>query len=210
VAALAGAEGPGSLDALVPELAVTAADLGESRDARPGDEPFVAMHVGALDARRRWPVQHFVELATLLQRDGLAVVLVGSADDHELSRQVAAARPDWSDLSGQLSLGGTLGLLSRASAFVGNDSGPRHLAVAAGAATVGVFWIPHVLTFGPLSGSRHRAAVAYRTDCPECGAPQIDRRCGHTASLVQEVEPSAVHAQVRELLADDAVDRRAG
>ena len=199
VVALVGAYGPGSVDALTPRLAVTAADIAESRAARPHDDPFVAVHVGALDPRRRWPLTHFIELVSLLERDGLSVVLVGSQLDRHLSHSVAQARPHCSDLSGQLSLGGTLGLLSRAAAFAGNDSGPRHLAVAAGTPTVGIFWAPNVLTFGPLTGPHH-AAIAFRNVCPLCRKPQSTQQCQHPVSLVAEIDPVSVHCLLRAAL----------
>jgi ADP-heptose:LPS heptosyltransferase len=114
---------------------------------------------------------------------------------------VAAALPAGAlDVTGRLSLGGTLGLLSRAALFVGNDSGPRHLAVAAGTPTVGVFWVGNAISFGSLTGSRHRMAVSFRSDCPECGEPQVTRRCAHDVSFVADVPVEDVLRPAVELL----------
>jgi len=94
-----------------------------------------------------------------------------------------------------------LGLLSHAVLFVGNDSGPRHLAVAAGTPTVGVFWIGNALTFGPLVGGEHRIVISYRTECPVCGQAQLTERCDHDVSFVDDVPAGDVLTAVTQVLA---------
>jgi ADP-heptose:LPS heptosyltransferase len=53
--------------------------------------------------------------------------------------------------------------------MVGNDSGPRHLAVAAGTPTVGIFSIFNLVSYGPLHVQRHHPAVSMRME----GGPTI-------------------------------------
>ncbi len=215
VAALVGAELPGGTARLVPRLVVTGADLERSRVALPGDRRFVALHVGARDLRRRWPTERFVAVARMLLGEGLDVVLVGGDADREASAEVVAAltaRADGEcvDLSGRLSLPATLGTLARAELFVGNDSGPRHLAAAAGTPTVGVFWVGNVMSFGPLAGDRDRALVSFRMHCPVCGAEQVHHRCDHDVPFVGDVNVAEVGEAALDLLAMGGLDRGAG
>jgi ADP-heptose:LPS heptosyltransferase len=184
---------------LEPRLAVTAQDRDESFAAVVG-EVDVVVHLGANDSRRRWPVSEFATVLERLARLGREVVLIGGAADREL----IAALPKETvrgchDRVGRLTLGGTLGLLSRTRLFVGNDSGPRHLAAAVGVATVGIFWAPNRQTFGPLIGP-HRALTAYRTDCPRCGADRMT--CAHGDSAVAAVTPDEVLNAIAELSAE--------
>ncbi|WP_270886101.1 glycosyltransferase family 9 protein [Pedococcus sp. 5OH_020] len=194
---------------LVPRLTVTAQDLVESRSAHPGDDqPFVALHVGARDPRRRWRPERFADVARRLLASGLDVVLVGGNEDRELSHDVAARLAGvrtpgggrCHDLSARLTLGGTLGTLARAAVFVGNDSGPRHLATAAGTPTVAVYWVGNVMTFGPLVGAADRALVSFQTSCPVCGQEQVGRRCEHDVSFLDPVTADEVYAGLQDAL----------
>jgi ADP-heptose:LPS heptosyltransferase len=70
---------------------------------------------------------------------GGAVVVVGGPEDAAAGQQVANACGDRAmSLAGRLSLRQVSALLQRCSVFVGNDSGPMHLAGAAGVPVVEV------------------------------------------------------------------------
>ncbi|HXV94604.1 MAG TPA: glycosyltransferase family 9 protein, partial [Pseudonocardia sp.] len=73
VVGLVGARGP----AEYPELAVTGEERAAAAALLPGDGPWVAMHAGATDPRRRWPAERFAELADRLATEGARPVLVG-------------------------------------------------------------------------------------------------------------------------------------
>lgn len=200
--ALVGAAGPAALDELRPTLPVTAGDLAEADGALRTTGPFAAIHAGARDPRRCWPAENFARLAQRLHEGlGLAPVLVGGPEDIEQSAQVRARCDiELEDLTGRLSLPGTLGLLRRSTLFAGNDSGVRHLAVAVGTPTVGLFWIGNVPTFGPLVGTSDEILIAGRVNCPVCGEPQIDTRCPHDVSFLGEITVDAVYDAAASLL----------
>lgn len=179
------------------------------------DRPLVAMHPGATDLRRRWPVERFTALAASLARDGVRVVLLGSADDERrlCGRIVDALGLETAvaglveDASGRLAMPELVGLLSAADVMVGNDSGPRHLAQAVGTRTASVFWCGNLLNAGPLGRQRHRVQISWTTRCPVCGADCTPERvaawrCEHDVSFVGDVPVEAVLADVRELLRD--------
>jgi len=186
---------------LEPRLAVTAADHEAAAAAVPGGEPLVAVHPGATDPRRRWPPEHFAAVADAVAEQGARVVLVGhGGDDAPAAARIAAAmRSPALDLVGRLSMSAMVGLLARCRVVVGNDSGPRHLAAAVGAATVGVYWCGNLVNAGPLTRARHRVGVSFRTACPECGADQGAARCAHDPSFVADVPVADITASVLEL-----------
>ncbi len=176
-----------------------------------GSGQVVAVHVGAGDARRRWPPSSFARVADELMALGCEVVFVGTeaerpAVSEALELLGSSVRERAIDACGALSLGGLAGLLARTDLFVGNDSGPLHLARAVGTRTVGIYWAPNVINAGPPGRLRHRPQVAWRLDCPECHSDLLDVDCGHRDSVVAGVPSEDVLAAAVELLADAATD----
>lgn len=184
--------------ALEPRLAVTEADLAEARFALPEDDrPLVAIHPGAIDPRRRWPVEKFAEVGDRLVAVGAKVVVTGTQHEADLVRGVVnRMRRPAVGLSGRLTLGGLAGLLSRCAVVVSNDSGPLHLAAAVGAATVGVYWCENLMNWGPLTRARRRTVTAWRLSCSVRG----EERGGHDASLVADVPTADVAGAALDLL----------
>jgi ADP-heptose:LPS heptosyltransferase len=179
----------------------------EGSEAGPGR--LVVMHPGATDARRRWPGECFARVAVGLSRTGASLVLVGDAGDVPLCETVVReargrdARARVASLAGGLSIGELAAVLGAADVVVANDSGPRHLAHALGTATVAVYWVGNLINAGPLTRSRHRVHLGWRTHCPVCGADCTRAgatRCGHETSFVAEVPWREVCASALELL----------
>lgn len=194
VVALAGAP-PTTLE---PALAITAADRAEALAALAGDtRPHVAIHPGATDPRRRWPTERFAAASSALAQAGARIVLLGGPDDHPQTRDIARAVGDAAiDLAGRLSLGGTLGVLARCRLAIGNDSGPLHLAGAAGTATVGLYLGRNLFHYGPLTRVHHRPLATWRDRCPDCGATG---GCEHHVSWLDEITAESVIDAAREL-----------
>jgi ADP-heptose:LPS heptosyltransferase len=185
LAALVGAA-PATLE---PALTVVERDLAEARAVLPDHaDSLVTLHPGATDVRRRWPVDKFVRLGDLLQDRGWRVALTGVGAERPVTSEIAGRlrRPPV-DLTGRLSLGGLAGVLSRSRLVAGNDTGPLHLARAVGTPTATVIWVGNFINAGPLNRDRHRALVSWTLDCPVCGVRNVDVRCPHDVSFVQEV-----------------------
>jgi len=198
--------------ALEPRVALRDRDEAEVDAALVGGpEPMVALHPGARDGRRRWPAEHFATVGDGLAERGARVVVTGSAGERSVVDAVRdRMRHPATSLAGELSLGGLAALYARCAVVVSNDTGPRHLAAAVGAPTVGVYWCGTLVNYGPLTRSRQRAHVSWTVHCPVCGAPTVEpelpaphrgRGCPHDASFVASVDPAAVLADAVDLLA---------
>jgi ADP-heptose:LPS heptosyltransferase len=184
-----------------PRLSVTKADEVAAGQALPvRSRPLVALHPGANDARRRWPVQSFAVVADDLTSHGAEVVLVGHGRDDERAADeiTRAMRSQPLNLVGRLSLSAMVGVLARCSLLVGNDSGPRHLAAAVGTPTVGIYWGRNLPNTGPLSAGRHEVAVSFQTTCPDCGVDPRAVRCHHESAFVADVPVDEVRRLVGE------------
>jgi ADP-heptose:LPS heptosyltransferase len=206
VVALAGAA-PVDLD---PHLETTERDQREAADVLGRTRsPLALLHPGASDPRRRWPPSHFAQVGRALQEAGAQVLVNGSADEQALCdalvQEVAGSR----NLCARLSLGGLLALLARCGVVVSNDSGPLHLAAAAGARTVGIYWCFNLVNSSQLTRARHRPFVSWTTHCPVCERDCTDARCDHEVSFVASVPPHAVrHAALEHLSAAQSTPPR--
>ncbi len=129
-----------------PEFAVRDGDRDAADallSARAIRGPYAVLHPtrGLSAHRARWPVDGFVALARrLLARDGVPVLVTGSADDAEIAAAIAdGAGAGATSVAGTTSIGTFAALAQRARAVVAMDSGPMHVAAASGAPTVGIF-----------------------------------------------------------------------
>jgi ADP-heptose:LPS heptosyltransferase len=195
---------------LQPRLRIMDEDLAEARKVVPeAGGTLVALHPGAGDSRRRWPPEKFAAVGDALAKAGARVAVVGVKEDRALISSIVDVMEHKAfDLCGQLSLGGLTGLLGRCAVVISNDSGPLHLAGAAGAATVGIYWGPNFINAAPPNRARHRPALSWRSSCPICGATLFDHDCGHAVSVVADVLTEEVTGYALELLQSSATAPR--
>lgn len=167
-----------------------------------GLEPhrFAVIHPGARVARKCWPAANFARVAEALEgATGLRTVLVGGAGEQHLRDAIYAhgqVRPV--DLVGRLSVGQLVALMSQARLFIGNDSGPMHIAAAAGIPVIALFgpsearfWAPvgpghTVLERACHCGLNTKVPTACDTQGPEC---------------LQQITPDEVIAAARDKVA---------
>lgn len=132
---------------------------------------------------KRWPPERYAALATrLIARASATVLIIGAESDRPATAAVVAGlgpSAAWHDLTGQLTLPEIAALCAQADLYVGNDSGPLHLAAAVGAPTLGLFGPTPPARYAP----RGPRAVALRAplDCRRCWRgspfPQCAGRC---------------------------------
>src|SRR5204863_3420730 len=98
-----------------PRVAVTEEDLSEAYEVLSDDpRPLIALHPGASDTRRRWPAQKFAQVGDALATQGARIVITGVEAERAITAAVVASmRQEACDVTGQLSLNGLTGLLSR-------------------------------------------------------------------------------------------------
>ncbi len=151
-------------------LPLTSNDVGEqqlqvvSRELPAG--PRVLIHAGATKTYKMWHPEQFASLCQRLRRCGCVPVLIGAGhkDRAQIKRVQSFLSDPLPDLCDQLGLAGLVALCHSSQGYVGNDSGPMHLAAACGLPTVALFGPTDDRLWAPLSG---KAISLRRQPCRE-------------------------------------------
>jgi ADP-heptose:LPS heptosyltransferase len=102
----------------------------------------VCVHPTAGNDMKQWPIEYFAALIDrLVEADGVQVALVGGPGDEATADRIVArlGHPEAvTSLVGKVPLSELPALLLGAALFVGNDSGPKHIAAGLGVPTVGI------------------------------------------------------------------------
>ena len=95
---------------------------------------FALLVPGAAPTRpqKRWPADRFAALALWLVEQGLPPVIVGGPPERDAARIITATCPEAMDLVERTTIADIAALARRATVAVGNDTGPMHVAAAAG------------------------------------------------------------------------------
>jgi ADP-heptose:LPS heptosyltransferase len=126
----------------------------------PSDRPLVLLHPFAKFPYRQWPLDRFADLAARIAARGTTPVVL-SADP---IGDVGPARPIFG-----LALTELAALCARAVLFIGNNSGPMHIAAAMGTPTLvlqGASSIEWNIPWGP--AGFHRRAMVAGLACQPC------------------------------------------
>lgn len=125
-------------------------------------KPIVAIHAGASQPVREWPIGRFGEVAAAASRKGAQVIVFndpkGLGEPLETSVQVTHAT---------LPLRDFLAVLEQCDLLVCNDSGPMHMAAALGVKVVAVFGPQRPEWYGPY-GEGHRVVIDADVACRPC------------------------------------------
>ena len=136
----------------VPSIQETEAELARGHallSTREDERLVVILHPGSGGSEKRWPLQSFHELAKRLTENGLRCAMVCGPVEID-SSPVMRSPPDV-PLIRQECLSDLIGLTAAADLFIGNDSGPAHVAAAVGTPTVALFGPTNPLIWRPLA-----------------------------------------------------------
>ncbi|MGD0947115.1 MAG: glycosyltransferase family 9 protein [Candidatus Binatia bacterium] len=167
------------------ELRVTDAEERRVQELLAGvPAPFVAAIVGASWESKLWFPDRMAAVSDALTGRGVGVVLLGGSADAQFARAVvAAARMPVLNLTGRISLRHVIGILQRARAAFGPDTGPMHIAAAVGTPVISLWGATSPVRSAPW-GSESRVITGtavcspcYRRHCP------IERLCMQSISV---------------------------
>ncbi|WP_333585641.1 glycosyltransferase family 9 protein [Phenylobacterium sp.] len=134
--------------------------------------PYVLMAPGGSAHRpeKRWPVEAYGQLARNLYDAGFDIVIIGGPQESALARAIQKDVGKARDLTGRTDLARIAMLGAKAALVVGNDTGPVHLAAAAGPPTIVLF---SKASDPILSAPRGHVAVLQADDLAEMPVAQV-------------------------------------
>jgi heptosyltransferase-2 len=164
---------------------------------------FVAMAPGSNWGTKKWPIEHFKQLAkSIANLDGVAIVILGGSSEIPLAEALANALDGtkfW-NLAGRTTLRDLRWLFPKLHLVIANDSAPVHYASAFNVPTLAIFGpTTPAQGFGPVA-DRHKILEHANLSCRPCSdhGPEI---CplGHFRCM-QELNPANALMLVLELL----------
>ena len=187
------------------ERATLAAPPGRDARALWGElfeRPVVGVHPAAGSALRQWPPEHFAELIDLLtDHYAVHVALLGTAAETGIAEATLAAtrrRERVWPLAGRTGIDELPALLAALTLFVGNNSGPHHLAAALGTPTVGVHsGVVSAREWGPVGPTA--VAVQREMSCAPCYLAKASD-CPRGLACLQGLRPAEVFRVCEQML----------
>lgn len=152
------------------ELPLSESDKAFARELLPEGGPIIAIHPGsgAYSPARRWPIEKFQALASILSERGAFLVIVGGPEEETIAAQVAQrVFGRCLNMAGVTSIKQLAALLADCGLFIGSDSGVIHVATAVGTPVVAIFGPSNHWAWGPWYGKPPTTeTLVLRSDIP--------------------------------------------
>jgi O-antigen biosynthesis protein len=135
------------------------------------DRPVVTIHPGAGNITKQWPTEHFSALMDLLiEREKVNILMIGGPDEVEVVNELLGRVQNpraVASMAGKTALSDLPRLLLRSVLYIGNDSGPKHIAAAVGLRTIGIHsGVVDPVEWGPLGP--YAVALRRNMTCSPC------------------------------------------
>ncbi|MBU4306027.1 MAG: glycosyltransferase family 9 protein [Candidatus Omnitrophica bacterium] len=142
-----------------------------SGELRIGCAPFGGASWGKDARRKQWPLENYAAVVKkIITRHRAKIIIFGVAADRqnfETLKKMLGGQ-DIIDMVGKTDLGQLAALISGCALFLGNDSGPLHLACACGVKTVSIFGPADKKVYGPIGDADCHIVVSANTPCRPC------------------------------------------
>ena len=162
----------------------------------------VGIHPGAGSSIRQWPISYFAHLADLLiERNSAHVILFGGKEDKTLAAQICDQmhyKNKVVSLAGVISLEEFLAMVRSCHLFIGNNSGPCHIAGVMGVPTLTIFSgqvLPH--EWHPIGDKTMSIRVGLH--CAPC-YKSLSEQCPYDLKCLKYLWPEKVLEAATQLL----------
>jgi ADP-heptose:LPS heptosyltransferase len=136
------------------------------------DKPYICIHPGARDKRRRWSIDNFAFVANHLAAKGYTIVLTGSAEEksllNDLANEIKYPVINIVDQFGHIGIGELACLIQQSILLLSNDTGVSHIASALNVPSVIIFSaFSNQKRWAPLNAKLHKAISFEQAKDPE-------------------------------------------
>lgn len=158
---------------------------------------YAVLQPGARLAGMRWPAEKFAEIARCLRAErGIASVVNLSSADSEIAPDIRNSLQECAVIPDPLSIRDLIALIAGSRLFVGNDSGPAHLAAATGRPSLVIYGLTNPAQWHPWQ-TEYRAIHADAVFDPKRG----DKSLALSESRsINSIETDEVRSACEELL----------
>ena len=166
--------------------------------------PLIAIHPGSPIALKRWIPERYAELADwLIAQKRAQILFVGVEDEIPIINEIQALmRGESISITGKTTLIQLASILHTCIVFIGNDSGPMHLAAAVGTQTIGLYGPGDPTRFGP-AGEKCQT-IRRKSNCPCLGTTCRFGESGcmseiQVADVIQTLEAAAYLTKIEKI-----------
>ena len=189
------------LEVLIRDTTRTAPNPDRNAPAGYGIGPadrYAVIHAGARLAYTRWPYFDAL-IGMLLDHTDLKILLFSDdAATAEKAAMEASQAERLCIISGQMPFADFDALLSHCALFIGNDSGPKHLAALRGAPVISLHMAR--LNWSEWGQEMSGRIISRRVPCAGCGIGLNGEDCGKDFACLHHIRPEEVFAVAQELL----------
>ncbi len=142
---------------------------GISGDKKAGIFPGGGVNPGTIMWTKRWPTENFIKLSQILIKDGFSVYVFGGLMDRKL---IDIIKKEVSEVKEIMTAGikDFVYYVSKMDIFIAPDTGPLHIAAAAGVKTIGLFGPSCPELVAPQG--QNSVYIKGQADCSPCYIPE--------------------------------------
>jgi len=121
----------------------------------------IGLGIGAAESAksRMWPMERFAELSDyLIKKYNAKIILIGNREEKNFTDQLQNLiknKNNSFNVAGKINVREMFYLISLCKLFIGNDSGPMHVAAAQGVKTIGLFGCNLPVRFAPFGKNNY-------------------------------------------------------
>lgn len=150
---------------------------------------YVCIHPGSRGSWRQWPTQHFAALSDFCYKQGYKVVITGTKDEANITREVIAQMGyEAIDATGKTSIGTVAALINDAALLISNCTGVSHIAAALKTPSIVINMDGEPERWGPINKQLHRTINWLQS-------PDFDYVFRETAELVNQLDSGVLLLQ---------------
>lgn len=113
-----------------------------------GGQRLLVLVLSAGAKHKEWPIENYMGMVEFFRQENVLPILLGAGENtREYADVFCNACPEAIDLVGKCSLRETYAVMKQCEIFLGGDTGPMHMAVAAGLPGVALFFTQHAPEF---------------------------------------------------------------
>ncbi len=166
------------------------------------DKEYILIAPGSKWETKRWTPEGYGTLIDMLIETGENVVLIGSKEDEDFTKQVltySKRNNKVKNLVGKTNLRETFSIIKHAKLLVSNDSAPVHMAVAYGTPVVDIYG-PTITDFGFYPYRKGKVVEIKGLECRPCGL-HGHRECPiGTHECMKKISPEMVLNSIQECI----------